>query len=431
MPRKSNPLTAGQIKQLKPTHAKRPTVYQVGGVDGLHIQVTPNGAKSWFLRATVAGKRREIGLGPYPELLLGDALDAAREARQMIRDGIDPVERRRERKQALYEQQLFHKTFVQILDEFLAKKLPELSSEKNKKQWASPIKRYALPVIGSKIGKEISGKDIYDILAPIWTKKAPTAKKLKQKLMEVFEYADAKGYLKIGNRAAFELKIKNELPKMSSVLDEKHQPALQQKDIQRFWAALQKREGMGAEALRFQMMTATRPGGVRFMTWDELDLENKLWTVQPGRQAAKINKREAAKKVPLSDEAVAILKRIHPLHGSPYVFWAPMGGALSDGTMAQLMKKMHAADVKAGGEGYLDAQTGKIAVPHGNRSSFTVWATETGHYEWQLAMAAIWHKMGTAHDLAYQRSDLVERRREMMTEWSRFVTDKQAAALPA
>ena len=431
MPRKKEPLTAGQIKNLQSKYPNRPTAYAVGGVDGLHVQVTPSGAKSWFVRVTIGGKRREVGLGGLTEVRLGEAMEAARKVHQMIRDGLDPVEHRRAAKQAFYQQQLFNKTFVQILGEFMEKKLPELSSEKNRKQWDSTIKRYALPVIGNKTGGQITENDIYAILSPIWVSKAPTAKKLKQKLMEVFEFADAKGYLKLNNRAAFELKIKTQLPKMSSIIDEQHHPALQEKDVARFWRALEKRGGMGAEALRFQILTATRPGAVRFATWDEFDLENKMWTVQPGRQASKIGKREAAKRVPLSDEAVAILKRIEPLHGSTFVFWAPRGGALSDATLSKVMKVIHAADVKAGGEGFVDARTREVAVPHGNRSTFTVWATETEHYEWQLAMAAIWHKMGTAHDLAYARSDLVDRRREMMNAWGRVVTGKSEAALSA
>ena len=431
MPRKSTPLTAGQIKQLKPKHAKRPTAYPVGGVPGLHVQITPSGARSWFLRATVAGKRREIGLGSCDDVRLGEALDAAREARSMIRNGVDPVKVRREEKIAMFQQQLFDTTFGTAYLEYLPIIQAELGSEKYRTQWASSIEKYAIKIIGSTPVSAITPDDILKVLKPIWHAKTPTANKLRQKLEKIFDYCKAVGYLKGENPAKKEGKINMQLPAANKISDEDHQPALQQKDIQRFWQALEQRGGMGAEALRFQMLTATRPGAVRYMTWDELDLASGIWTVQPGRQASKILKRDTAKRVALSPEAIEIIKRIEPLHGSPYVFWAPRGGELSDAIMAKLMRTIHQAAVKKGEAGFVDIETGETAVPHGNRSSFKAWATEVEGYEWQLSEAALWHKLGASQEIAYARSDMLERRRIMMGAWARFVTGKTPAALPA
>ena len=431
VPRKSNPLTAAQIKQLKPKHATRPTAYPVGGVPGLHVQITPSGARSWFLRATVAGKRREIGLGGCDDVRLGDALEAAREARTMIRNGIDTIQKRREQKKIWCDQQLFLTTFVTALYEYLPIKQAELSSEKYRKQWVAPVEKYALPIIGSKSVSEVTPADVLKVLQPIWHTKTATARKLRQKLQDIFDYCKAAGYMDGENPAKNEGKLGKQLPAASKILGEEHHPALQQKDIQRFWQALEQRSGMGAEALRFQLLTATRPGAVRFMTWDELDLDSGVWTVQPGRQASKIKKRDTSKRVALSQEAIEIIKRIEPLRGSPYVFWAPRGGALSDATLSALMKKMHAADVKKGNAGFLDIETGEIAVPHGNRSSFKVWTTEVEGYEWQLSEAALWHKLGASQEIAYARSDMLDRRRIMMGAWARFVTGRTPAALPA
>ena len=431
MPRKSKPLTAGQIKQLKPKHAKRPTAYPVGGVSGLHVQVTPSGARSWFLRATVAGKRREIGLGSCDDVRLGEALEAARDARSMIRNGVDPVELRRQQKRAVFQQQLFNKTFGTAYLEYLPIIQAELGSEKYRTQWASSIEKYAIKDIGSKPVSEITPDDILKVLQPIWQTKTPTANKLRQKLEKIFDYCKAVGYLEGENPAKKEGKLNMQLPAAKKINDEKHHPALQQKDIQRFWQALEQRSGMGAEALRFQLLTATRPGAVRFMTWEELDLDAAIWTVQPGRQASKIKKRETAKRVALSREAMKILRNIERVHGTSYVFWAPRRGALSDATLSVLMKKMHAADLKKGNAGFLDIETGEIAVPHGNRSSFKVWTTEVEGYEWQLSEAALWHKLGASQEIAYARSDMLERRRAMMDEWARFVTGNKSAALSA
>ena len=211
---------------------------------------------------------------------------------------------------------------------------------------------------------------------------------------------------------------------MSASGEENH-PALQLKDAQRFWAALSTRDGMGPRALKFQSMTATRPGAVRFMTWTEVDLNTRLWTVQAGRRMLP-SPGGTAKRVPLTGHMIDLLKSL-PRHAtSNLVFWAPRGGALSDATLAKLLRTVHEADLRAGCAGFVDAKSGEVAVPHGTRSSFKVWASDHTNYDWNLSEAALWHKLGSKVEQAYARSDMVEKRRQMMSDWASFLTGSSA-----
>ena len=179
------------------------------------------------------------------------------------------------------------------------------------------------------------------------------------------------------------------------------------------------REGMGAVALRFQALTAARTGAVRFATWDEMDFENRLWTIQPGRKASKIPVTGKPHRVPLTDEMVNLLSTL-PRMGD-LVFAAPRGGALSDATLGKVMKTLHKLDIENDGAGFTDARTGEQAVPHGNRSTFRVWVTEETNFDGDMAEIALAHKVGTKVQQAYDRSDMLDKRRGMMIDWGRFL----------
>jgi integrase len=186
---------------------------------------------------------------------------------------------------------------------------------------------------------------------------------------------------------------------------------------------------MGAKALRFQTMTATRSGAIRFATWSEIDIENRIWTIQPGRQSSKIAPNDTAKRIPLTNAMVELLKSLPRSDGNDLVFWAPRGGALSDATLGKVMRTIHDADVKAGGNGYLDAVSGNPAVPHGCRSTFRVWVSERTQFDGDLAEVALFHKVGSKVRQAYDRSDQLEKRRMMMAEWGRFLDGNSGAEI--
>lgn len=419
MPKVARELTPIELKRLgEGLHA-------VGSVPGLCLQVNAAAGRSWLLRAVVGTKRREIGLGSYPEVSLAAARVRAADLRDQIKRGIDPVVQRRAARSELIAEQKRGLLFADAVTLFLPVKAGELSEGKYREQWRDSIDKYAIPYIGKMLVHDVGLQDILLVLEPIWTTKYVTADKLRRKLNEILDFCTVKGHRTGPNPARWEGNLSHVLGSIAGNSKEEHFPALQLHDVPRFWAALNERAGMGAQALAFQTLTATRAGAVRFMTWDEVDLKERIWTVQPGRQSSKIGKKENAKRVPLTDAMVSLLEALPRQPAGDLVFWAPRGGALSDATLGKLMRTLHDADVKAGNKGFLDAKTKEIVVPHGTRSTFKNWSIERTDYEWQLSESALWHKPGGKVETSYARMDMLEKRRKMMADWGGFVAGKQ------
>ena len=414
MPKRAKELTAIEVKRLSLG------LHAVGAVPGLYLQVNSATARSWILRVVVGSKRREIGLGVYPEVTLSLARVHAAEMKDQIRRGVDPVENRKVVRAGLEAVQRRGLTFSAALDRYLPVKCLELSAGKYRDQWRDSLDKYAIPIIGKAFVHDIGLPEILNVLEPIWQEKNATADKLRRKLNEILDYCTVKGNRFGPNPARWDGNLAHALGSLAGVSSEEHYPALQLKDLPRFWEALARRGGMGAAALRFQIFTATRSGAVRFMTWDEVDLANKVWTVQPMRRSSKIGKKDGAKRVPLSSEAIKILVDLPRQKVNNLVFWAPRGGELSDGTLSKLMRVINEADLKVGRGGFLDVKTKEAAVPHGTRSTFKNWANEQTNYEWQLSEAALWHKLGNKVETSYARTDMLEKRRQMMVDWEKF-----------
>lgn len=416
MPRRARELSPIELKRLAPG------VHAVGGVAGLCLQVSEGAGRSWLLRMMVGTRRREIGLGAYPEIGLALARQKAAEVKDMIRSGLDPVEQRKAARADLVAAQKRGLLFSKAVDLFEPVKAAELSGGKYRDQWRNSLDSYAIPVLGKMLVQDIQLQDILLVLEPIWHTKTVTADKLRRKIAEVLDYATVKSHRTGPNPARWQGNLSMVLAAPTSASGEENHPALQLKDVRRFWAMLSNRGGMGPQALKFQSLTATRPGAVRFMTWGEVDLNARLWTVQAGRQSSKIPRRDGPRRVPLTDAMIVLLKNLPRHPDIDLVFWAPRGGALSDATLAKLMRTVHDADRKEGNAGFVDAKSGEIAVPHGTRSSFKVWASEHTSYDWNLSEAALWHKLGSKVEQAYARSDMVEKRRQMMSDWATFLT---------
>jgi integrase len=388
MPPRAKELTPAQIKGLKHPGGKNPVKVAVGGVSGLLLQITPNNAKSWVLRTRYGDwaetkladgtiqrgrKKREIGLGAYPDILPGAARDKAREAKAKLEAGVDPIAERKATQAALIAAQRRGMTFAEAWEKFAAEKIKEFSTEKYREQWQRTVEIYALPDLGKMAVQDIGLQDVLRVLKPLWDEKTVTAVKVRERVEKVLAYATVQGYRTGDNPARWKGNLDMALPAPGKVAGGENYPALQLDQVARWWQALQMRDGMGAKALAFQALTATRSGAIRFATWDEIDLAAKVWTIQPGRQSSKIPAKESAKRIPLTEPMIALLKSLPRLDGSNLVFWAPRGGALSDATLGKMMRVIHEADLKAGGKGYVDAKTGEQAVPHGLRSTFRTW----------------------------------------------------------
>ena len=442
MPPRAKEMTPAQIKGLKHPGGNRAVKVAVGGVSGLYVQIQPSGAKSWVLRTRYGDwaersgpdgkviergrKKREIGLGAYPDILPGAAREKAREVKAKLEAGIDPVAERREAQAALIASARRGLTFAEALDRYAAEKVKEFRSEKYRVQWKAMVEKHALPELGKMAVQDIELQDVLRVLQPLWDMRTETASKLRQRIEAVLSWATVQGYRTGDNPARWQGNLKLVLPAPSKVSGAANYPALQLADAPRWWQALQAREGMGARALEFQAMTATRAGAIRFATWDEFDLEAGVWTIQPGRKASKIAPSEKAKRVPLTDDMLALLKSLPTMQDSEFVFWAPRGGPLSDATLGKVMRSIHEADQKAGGKGFVDPATGDQAVPHGLRSTFRTWVAERTTFDGDLAEVALFHKVGSKVQQAYARSDMVERRRAMMAAWCGFLSGREA-----
>lgn len=388
---------------------------------GLFLRVEENGARRWVQRITIRGKRRELGLGSPPSVTLATARKLALENRGKAMLGGDPIAERQAAREGL--------SFADAVEKYLASKLTEFRNEKHQKQWRSTLDTYAAPVLGPKLVSEVAVRDILRVLQPIWADKTETASRLRGRIENVLSWAAVAGHRAGDNPARWKGNLSEILPKPSKVAKGENQPALALGDVPRWWTDLAQRNGMAAQALRFLALTAARSGEVRGATWDEIEIgcwdktdstdetssARAVWTIPAVRM-----KNGRPHRVPLTPDAVALLQALPRLDGSPYVFFAPRGGMLSDMSVSAVMRRMQEAQVKAGSAGYLDPASKRPAVPHGLRSTFRQWAAEQG-YPRDMAEIALAHFIGSEVERAYQRSDMLERRRDMMAAWARFV----------
>jgi integrase len=394
---------------------KEPGKYFDG--QGLFLRVAKNGARQWVQRITIRGKRCELGLGSPPAVPLSAARKLAVENRGRAMLGGDPLAEKR----AANVRSL---TFSECVTAYIDIKLSEFKSEKHQKQWISSLERLAMPSLGDKLVRDIDTKDVLRMLEPHWRVRTVTAKKLRGRVEAVLTWATVAGHREGDNPAAWRGNLKELLPAPGKIAKAQNQPTLSLADASRWWADLAQRDGMAARALEFLALTAARSGEVRGTKWDEIDLGSDatsatragVWTIPASRM-----KNGRPHRVPLTAEAIAMLESLPRLEGSPYVFFAPRGGMLSDMSISAVMRRMQAAKEKAGEAGYLDPASKRPAVPHGLRSTFRQWAAEQG-YPREMAELALAHFIGSEVERAYQRSDMLERRRDMMAAWSRFLT---------
>lgn len=415
--KKAKELSAKEVRDLRHPGKGAHAIFAVGGVDGLLLQITPNNARSWILRCKVGAKRRHIGLGGFPDVTLSQARERAREAKDAIRRGIDPIEERRAAQAALAAAQARGLTFSDAVDKYCAAKLDEFRNEKHRKQWRSTLDNYASPAIGKMMVNEIEVQDVLRALEPIWATKTETASRLRGRIENVLAWATVAGHRKGDNPARWKGNLDAILPKPAKLATVDHHPALALADATAWFTDLRGRSGTATRALEFLTMTAARSGEVRGATWGEIDLNAALWIIPGARMKAGREHR-----VPLTKEAVALVEAMPKIKGSDYVFAAPRGGMLTDMALSACMRRINAA--REGG--YLDARTGRAAVPHGLRSTFRDWTAEQG-YQRDMAEMALAHNVGTEVERAYRRSDMLERRRAMMAAWGRFLRGEAGA----
>ncbi|MDE2135502.1 MAG: integrase arm-type DNA-binding domain-containing protein [Alphaproteobacteria bacterium] len=393
MPRKAKELGALAVSRLT-----EPGAHAVGGVDGLTLQVTEAGARSWLLRYSAGVKRREMGLGSYPTLTVAGARDAARQAREQIRAGIDPIAEKKAARSALSAAQGKEKTFKACAEDYIAAHEAGWRNAKHREQWGHSLASFAYPKIGNMLVRDVELPHVMAILEPIWQTKTETATRLRGRIEQVLDYAAVCGHRDGLNPARWRGHLDKTLTAPAKIAKVKHYAALPFSEMGDFMKRLRKQEGTGARAVEFAILTAARSGEVRLSVWSEIDMEAAVWTVPAERMKAGKEHR-----VPLSADAVKLLRALPRMAGTALVFPASRGGPMSDMTMVAVLRRM-----------------GVNAVVHGFRSSFRDWASEQTNYPHNAAEMALAHSIGNKVEAAYRRGDLFEKRKLMMQDWAAF-----------
>lgn len=393
--------------------------------DGLYLQVSKSGAKSWIYRYQLNGKRREMGLGSAELVSAKDARRRASEARRLLLDKIDPVEHRKQQIAAAVvraaEVAAGAVTFKKVALEYIEEKRVGWKNAKHASQWQNTLETYAYPIMGDVPISDVDTDMVLQVVRPIWRTKTETATRVRNRIERVLAYGKVKGYRKGDNPASWTGHLQELLPKPTDVRTVKPHPSLPYKEMPAFIGELRKVQGIAARALEFAILTASRSKPVREATWDQFDLVERKWTI---RATGMKGKKEHA--VPLTDYLMQLLEALPRYPGEKLLFPSPTGGELSNAALLAVIKRMHAAELDAGRKGYMDPKLDEIATPHGFRSSFKDWASEATHYPNEMSEMALAHTVGNKVEAAYRRGDLFEKRRQMMADWAAWCEPKKA-----
>lgn len=340
----------------------------------------------WKLRVVVHGKRREMGLGRWPDVGIGEARERAAEARRLLRDGVDPVAARLKAKRSQAPL-----TLAAAIDGCFAARKLELKGEGEAGRWMSPLTLHIVPKLGRMPVEELDQHVLKEALEPLWNTKGETAEKALNRMGLVLKHAAALG-LNVDLQAT--MKARALLGKQRRTVQ--HIPAMPYEDAPEFYAWLKGRDAVAANALRFLMLTMARTSEVRLAPLVEFG--GDLWSIPAER-----TKTGVARRVPLVKEAVRIVEARRKT-GSEYLFPAYKGKPISDAAMAKLMK-----------------DAGLVARPHGFRSTFRTWAEEQTDAPFEVKESVLGHAVDGGVVAAYQRSDRLEKRRALIRRWERFL----------
>lgn len=381
-------LTAAKVKTLT-----SPGRYADG--DGLLLEVSNASSRSWLLRVQHNGRRRDIGLGSLKVMSLADARERAREFRKLIAQGIDPVaERKKDQKPV--------PTFKEAAIQAHAEQKAGWRNGKHQDQWLKTLELYAFPALGRRAVSEIEGPAIRDVLAPIWLSKPETARRVRQRIGTVLDWAYANGLR--GSEAPMR-SVSKGLPRQPK--KDRHFEAMAYADVPAFLTKLKERESVGRLALEALILTATRSGEIRFADWKEVDLDEGLWSIPAGRM-----KMGRPHVIPLSVEAIDVFKRAAKfrLPAADLIFpGQKLKRPMSDMTLLKVLRDLEVS-----------------VTVHGFRSAFRDWVAERTDHPGEVAEAALAHAIPNKVEAAYRRTDFLAKRRSMMAEWGVFCLSKSA-----
>lgn len=364
------------------------------------------GQGKWIFRyvSPLSGKRRDMGLGTFPQTSLKDARTRALEARRVVDNGGDPIDAR-EASKAAARARADAMTFEVAARQLYGSLSPGWKNDKHAKQWITTLEAHVFEKLGKRKVAELGPPDFASVLEPIWLTTPETASRVKQRCHNVMKWCWAQGLVNSNPLEVVDHLLAKQPAKRERV---RHHPSMPWRDVPAFVQGTlwQRSSNVTRALLEFVILTAARSGEARHMTWDEVDLQNSTWIVPANRMKAKVLHR-----VPLSKRAVQLLEAQRAQYpASDLVFPAARGGVLSDMVLTKFLR-----DQKAHG-----GEAGSIATAHGFRSSFRDWASESG-YPRDLAERALAHTIQNQAEAAYHRTDLLEPRRKMMETWAMFV----------
>jgi integrase len=390
--REMHRLTARQVTTATLPEGENKALLHDGG--GLYLQLmrsVSNDAinKSWLFKFELHGKRREMGLGSLRDFTLAEARQRHRVLRQQVSDGIDPLAERRRRDAERVAEAAKAMTFRDCFEACLASHEGGWKNAEHRRQWRTSIEQDVLPVIGDLAVDDIGTPHIIKVLEPIWSKKAETASRTRGRIERVLAWATVRGFRSGDNPARWRGHLQEMFPSVGKIAKVNHHEAMAYVDVPAFMAKLRQRDDVAARALEFTVLTAARAGEVLGMTWAEIDLSAKTWTIPVSRMKAGKEHR-----VPLTDRAIALL-------GEP-----GQGRIFQIGTKAAMLFTLR------------EIHGGRGPTVHGFRSSFRDWCSERTSYPPAVAEQALAHAVGSKVERAYSRSSLFEKRRRLMAEWA-------------
>jgi integrase len=391
--RNAKPLSVKAVAQID-----KPGWHAVG--DGAYLQFSKKGTRSWLFRYKHNGKARAMGLGPFGLVSLAEAREKARQARKLLLDGIDPLDAKAAKLRQAALEAAKAVTFKQAAERYIKSHAAGWRNPKHKAQWSATLATYAYPVFGNLAVADVDTTLVLKALEPIWATKPETASRVRGRIESVLDWAKVQGLREGENPARWRGHLDQALPARSKVRKVEHHAALPYVELPAFMIDLRKREGVAARALEFAILTAARTGEVLGATWDEIDFDNRLWTIPAERMKGKRDHR-----VPLSDRAVELLNGMPRAEGNPYVFpGAREGMPLSNMALLMMLRRMNRDDLTA----------------HGFRSTFRDWAAETTDYPGELVEMALAHTVSSKTEAAYRRGDMLDKRRRLMDDWAGY-----------
>lgn len=394
---------------------------------GLYLRISEGGSKSWVFRYQIAGASREMGLGGFPVFSIAQARERARQAKQQLADGVDPIEQRIKSNPLLgAHRKDANRTFAACSLAYIDAKKHEWRNEKHTDQWSSTLRLYAMNTIGKLDVQTISTQHLLNILKPIWLTKTETATRVRGRIERILDWATAIGLRHGENPARWKGHLQNLLaaPKKVSLIE--HHPSLPYAQLPTFYQQLRMQPGLASTALQLLVLCASRTGEILGATWDEVDMANKIWTI-PGRRM----KGFAEHAVPLPETAINLLQEQRQFVASNFYLPGSIQAGqshtsdacsktifnnenlvfsngvkpLSNMSMAMLLRRMDLTDITV----------------HGFRSTFRTWAAEQTTFPREVIELALAHTNTNKVEAAYLRTDYLDQRRQLMEQWSHYV----------